>query len=403
MVVINCKQCNNEFEVKPSNIKNGKKYCSKKCYTLSQTKKITAICQACGKNFEMNPSNLKYGRGKFCSRKCAAPNRQQKMVERICKICNNKFIGSTRQTLCSPECKKESRRRVVKKNNDKSKERKAKWYRETHQYKIKVCEICGKKFNPNGRDKTCSLECSKQWQARYKDEHQMELRKCIICGNEFRTYKHNPASHCSKECQNASSKKRIECVCIHCGQTFEEVPSRIKEGKGKFCSTSCHNEWRSINKSGKNSPRWNRVSKNCLYCGNSFYASQSKIKEGKGKFCSKECSDNYHVREKSSAWKGGISFAPYCPKFNNEFKERVRDFWHRECGICGQTEQENGKKLSVHHVNYNKMACCDDIPPLFITTCNSCHPVTNFNREYWESILTELIMIWFDGESYLPK
>jgi len=105
--------------------------------------------------------------------------------------------------------------------------------------------------------------------------------------------------------------------------------------------------------------------------------------------------------KKNPRWKGGKSFEPYCPKFTLEFKERVREFWGRKCGISGITEEENGKKLAIHHVNYEKMSCCNDTPPLFIALSNSSHSKTNSNRKYWEHILTEYIMIYFDGNSYL--
>jgi hypothetical protein len=65
-------------------------------------------------------------------------------------------------------------------------------------------------------------------------------------------------------------------------------------------------------------------------------------------------------------WKGGASFEPYCPKFNTNLKERVRDRFDRRCPLCDKQENENiflknGKtrKLSVHHVYTEKMACCE--------------------------------------------
>ena len=107
--------------------------------------------------------------------------------------------------------------------------------------------------------------------------------------------------------------------------------------------------------------------------------------------------------EESPNWKGGVVFKPYCPLFNNDFKERVRDFWDRKCGISGIAESENGQRLSVHHVNYEKMVCCNQTLPIFIPLCKKYHTKTNYNRSYWEENLTNYIMIWFDGESYIPK
>jgi hypothetical protein len=105
--------------------------------------------------------------------------------------------------------------------------------------------------------------------------------------------------------------------------------------------------------------------------------------------------------ENNPNWRGGTSFEPYCQKFNNEFKERVREFWGRKCFLCGC--QENGEKLHVHHVNYNKNTCCDSSPPLFIVLCRSCHARTNNQRDIWEPYLTEQILLATDGECYFPK
>ena len=100
-------------------------------------------------------------------------------------------------------------------------------------------------------------------------------------------------------------------------------------------------------------------------------------------------------------WKGGISFEPYCPKFNNEFKERVRAFFGYQCVECGISQ--NGRKLHVHHVNFNKEACCDKTIPLFVSLCQPCHSKTNRNREYWEKHYTEIINKQYSGQCYIQK
>lgn len=67
-----CKYCKKQFKIYSSRIKIGcGKYCSKKCYTLSQIKKINKICQYCGKSFKVNPYRIKIGGGKYCSKQCA--------------------------------------------------------------------------------------------------------------------------------------------------------------------------------------------------------------------------------------------------------------------------------------------------------------------------------------------
>ena len=109
--------------------------------------------------------------------------------------------------------------------------------------------------------------------------------------------------------------------------------------------------------------------------------------------------------ENSMFWKGGVSFEPYCPKFNNEFKERVKVFFGHTCQLCGHIWQPGEVKLSVHHVNYNKKACCEQqVIPLFVPVCSGkCHAKTNHRRAFYETYFTELIMTKYDRKCYLPK
>ena len=89
------------------------------------------------------------------------------------------------------------------------------------------------------------------------------------------------------------------------------------------------------------------------------------------------------------SWKGGVSFGKYCPKFNEQFKESIREKFGRQCFICGAEEKENGRKLDVHHVDYNKMQGCDDHEWRLVPLCRSCHMKTNNNREYYEMMIIE--------------
>lgn len=69
---------------------------------------------------------------------------------------------------------------------------------------------------------------------------------------------------------------------------------------------------------------------------------------------------------------------PYCEKFNNILKEKIRNRDNRTCQNCGI--KENGRKHAVHHLHYDKKNCYPDL----ITLCNSCNGKANFNRDYWE-------------------
>jgi len=107
--------------------------------------------------------------------------------------------------------------------------------------------------------------------------------------------------------------------------------------------------------------------------------------------------------ENCTFWKGGVSFEPYCIKFNNDFKRRVRAFFNNICVECGKPAHESSRNHHVHHVNYDKDVCCNDSPHLFVILCPSCHIKTNLNRDYWKSHFTELINSKYGGKCYFTK
>lgn len=96
---------------------------------------------------------------------------------------------------------------------------------------------------------------------------------------------------------------------------------------------------------------------------------------------------------KNNSWKGGISFEPYCPKFTEKLKQRIRDqygncdfFSGLPDNICNVV---NGivRKLAVHHIDYNKMQGYDDIRWGLIPLPHSNHTKTNFNRSFWDRLI----------------
>lgn len=97
---------------------------------------------------------------------------------------------------------------------------------------------------------------------------------------------------------------------------------------------------------------------------------------------------------RNPAWQGGISFEPYCPKFDDTFKERVRSKFNHRCFLCPKTEAENGRKLSVHHIDYNKNSICKGRDWAFVPLCSRHHALSNNNRWYW---FNKLIYYWLDN------
>jgi len=74
--------------------------------------------------------------------------------------------------------------------------------------------------------------------------------------------------------------------CKYCNKEFHRTyPSDTQT----FCSRKCVTQWQSKNLKGLNSPKNKRIVKSCEYCGKEFIARGHRIKEGRGKFCSSRC------------------------------------------------------------------------------------------------------------------
>jgi hypothetical protein len=95
MIKVICKQCGEEFETYPSIMKKGKgKYCSKKCYGISQQgktpwnkiEKVNIICKKCNKTFVDYNKRCR----KYCCKKCADMDRIT-LLKNECKQCGKIF------------------------------------------------------------------------------------------------------------------------------------------------------------------------------------------------------------------------------------------------------------------------------------------------------------------------
>lgn len=203
---------------------------------------------------------------------------------------------------------------------------------------------------------------------------------------------------------------KVAVICKICGGIVYRKPSVIKDGADKTCNKK---ECRSMWMSQYNHHPENIVKKVCVICGKEFQLRKTMLKFRAAVVCSRGCYSKYQSKEKkgkprpeisgdkSGRWSGGVSFEPYCQKFNSEFKERVRAFFNYECIECGTPQ--NGMKLHVHHVNYHKMSCCDKERTLFVSLCASCHSKTGKNREYWREHFTTMIDKYYSGNCYLSK
>ena len=98
--------------------------------------------------------------------------------------------------------------------------------------------------------------------------------------------------------------------------------------------------------------------------------------------------DIHLLGEKNGNWRGGKSFEPYTPDFNQQLKDRIRVRDNFICQLCGVPELECDRRLDIHHIDYNKQNCKEDN---LITLCLSCNIRANFNRHYWKEYYIKMM------------
>lgn len=273
----------------------------------------------------------------------------------------------------------------------------------------KICEQCGREYTVyqyrKDSSRFCSNECHGKWKAKNligKNSPTWRghtVKVCERCGKEYEVIpSQNSSRFCSRKCygkwrsenirgdNHPRYKGKIKKICEQCGLEFGVYPSW--SGR-RFCSEKCMGEWYSENaQRGENHPDYKpKIKMICELCGKEYEIDPYRINSSR--FCSRECMGRWYSGENASNWNGGSSFEPYCPKFDEKFKESIREKFGRVCFLCPTTEEENGKKLSVHHINYNKDCLCDDSDCRFVPLCMRCHGKTNHDREHWENLIME--------------
>lgn len=213
----------------------------------------------------------------------------------------------------------------------------------------------------------------------------------------------------------------VSRICEQCGASFQVERWRAARGLGRFCSQQCSSRWVGHYHAGARSSLWNGgpVDRVCAHCGATFQAKPSHVARGRAMFCSPQCRTDarrtladrpceqcrmiFHPYNRaqrfcslqcrsqrlqgplSSRWRGGKSFEPYPPTFNEAFKRRIRERDSYTCALCGALNSRD-----VHHINYVKD---DTAPENCITLCTSCHSKTNSNRDYWQALCTGIMAL----------
>ena len=119
---------------------------------------------------------------------------------------------------------------------------------------------------------------------------------------------------------------------------------------------------------------------------------KGRISPRKGVTLSKETKKKISENKKRTSprgenhpnWRGGVSFEPYPTAWDRELKELIRGLDGYKCVVCGAEQSELGKRLDVHHIDYNKGNLNTQN---LISLCHSCHASTHHNQGYWKEYL----------------
>ncbi|MCK9569638.1 hypothetical protein M0R72_11915 [Candidatus Pacearchaeota archaeon] len=201
---------------------------------------------------------------------------------------------------------------------------------------------------------------------------------CMYCGREFSVERWLHAQrYCSRTCAAIvwrSNEPKPYAKCDNCGIEFKIKPYKLIKNELHFCSRKCDYEHRAR-----------------MHRGPSAVAARKRVATITGRK-RKPFSEEHknHISEsragdKNWRWMGGISFEPYCSKFNNDFRESVRDRFNRKCFLCDASEGKN--RHSVHHIDYNKNSICNGQGWAFVPLCTTCHNKTHANRWHWFNLL----------------
>lgn len=77
------------------------------------------------------------------------------------------------------------------------------------------------------------------------------------------------------------------CKCLVCDKEFYQPPSRIKAGKGKYCSIECYLK---VHKA-------NRVRVKCKSCGKAFDITENRYNKNRRQYCSQQCKGKSTAKE----------------------------------------------------------------------------------------------------------
>jgi hypothetical protein len=110
--------------------------------------------------------------------------------------------------------------------------------------------------------------------------------------------------------------------------------------------------------------------------------------------------------ERNGNWKGGVSFSPYCEKFDKKRRKAVREFFNNLCICTG--EPQYTRALSVHHIDHDKEQGCNGKPFNLVPMSSEHHSKEIYNEEEYKQYINKTLRegfkwgIWNEQE-YIEK
>ena len=225
--------------------------------------------------------------------------------------------------------------------------------------------------------------------------------KCKICNSYFTVSpSRNKALYCSRKCLG---KSKIGKSTWNKGKKFlPETIEKMNQAKiGKHSSpntefkkghipymTGKHHSLKTKQVLSNRLTRYFLEDNNKLYLHNQIWTKERRRKLSQSLKGNKPWNRGLNASidkriiagEKHPDWNGGSTKQKYPHIFNEFLKEMIRNRDNRKCQNCGCPEIENGKKLDVHHIDYNRNNCHSDN---LISLCVHCHRKTYRDRKYW--------------------
>jgi len=198
-----------------------------------------------------------------------------------------------------------------------------------------------------------------------------EQNHCHVCGVKI-----TPEATACVRHHHALHRKPRERACAVCERRFTPYPSAMARSAAKFCSVECYRI-----DVGKRVAFLHRV---CPQCGSSFRRTRAATARVKESYCSLKCATTAHSGPGSASWRGGAD--PNRGQGWLKLAEQIRERDGRRCRRCGKTEEGNGQKLSVDHIQPWRSFESDEeanAPSNLAALCRPCHARKGRAERLW--------------------